>query len=119
MKHYTKNGKIKPRNKIVLRVTKVIEDELGNHTEKVFQVINPSHEMLIENGWEEYIQPNEEDIAKQREIMHLKRQLENSDYKVIKCMEATLCGESLPYDIDALHGEREAIRKEINDLENV
>ena len=113
MKHYTKDGIIKLQNRIVLHTTETIDG-----IEHKLQVINPPHNMLIEQGWEEYIQPNEEDIAKQREIMHLKRQLENSDYKVIKCMEATLCGESLPYDIDTLHGEREAIRKEINDLEN-
>ena len=118
MKQYTKNGEIKTRNKIVLRVTKIVEDELGNHVEKVFQVLNPSHEMLIENGWEEYIQPNEEAVARQRDIIHLKRQLANSDYKVIKCMEATLCGEELPYDIDALHEERNRIRAQVNELES-
>lgn len=109
MRQYTKtiDGKrvIKARNQIVIKKD-------GK------QYINPPHEILIADGWEEYAQPSEEDVARRREIIRLKQQLTNNDYKIIKCMEATLCGENLPYDINALHGEREAIRKEINDLEN-
>ena len=112
MKQYIKNGEIKTRNQIVLRKTRVVNGE-----EKVFQVINPREEMLLEDGWVIY-EPSQEDNNLHR-ITLLKRELSQSDYKVIKCMEATLCGEELPYDIDALHGERDAIRKEINDLENI
>ena len=109
MEFYTKiiDGErvIKPRNKIVVK-------------KDYKQYINPTHEILIEDGWVEYAQPSEEDVVRQRETIRLKQQLANNDYKIIKCMEATLCGENLPYDINALHGEREAIRKEINNLEN-
>lgn len=48
MELYIKNEKIKSREKIVLY--KTIEDEL-------YQIINPSHEMLIEDGWELYVAP--------------------------------------------------------------
>lgn len=41
-------------------------------------------------------------------------ELGSGDYKVIKCMEAFLCGEPLPYDITALHAERQALREIIN-----
>lgn len=56
MKLYIKtiNGKeaIKTRNQIVLRVTKEI-----NGVEKQFQVINPTEEMILADGWVEYIPP--------------------------------------------------------------
>ena len=44
--------------------------------------------------------------------------LTKSDYKVIKCYEYSLAGLDLPYDIEALHAEREAIRDEIRKLED-
>lgn len=50
-------------------------------------------------------------------INDLKEQLSESDYKIIKCYESSLIGETLPYDIEALHVERQAIRDEINRLE--
>lgn len=54
------------------------------------------------------------------QIGTLKAQLESSDYKIIKCAEDKARGVSkanLPYDIDALHEERQAIRDQINALE--
>lgn len=59
MKLYIKtiNGKeaIKTRNQIVLRVTKEI-----NGVEKQFQVINPTEEMILADGWVEYTPPQVE-----------------------------------------------------------
>lgn len=55
MKRYTKNGEIKTRNQIVLRVTKEI-----NGVEKQFQVINPTEEMILADGWVEYTPPQVE-----------------------------------------------------------
>ena len=58
------------------------------------------------------------DIQKVRnEINTLKESLNNSDYKVIKCYEASLCGEEMPYDIKAIRSERQAIRDKINQIE--
>ena len=51
-------------------------------------------------------------------IAKLKKQLSATDYKVIKCSECQLLGEEMPYDIAALHAERQAIRDEINELEH-
>ena len=45
MKRYTKNGEINYRNKIIIN-----NDVLG-------YVINPTEEMLFEDGWVEYIEP--------------------------------------------------------------
>lgn len=47
MKLYTKDGKVKPQNKIV-----IITEE--------YQIINPTEEMLLEHGWVEYIAPEVE-----------------------------------------------------------
>ena len=51
------------------------------------------------------------------EIAQLKAELAASDYKIIKCSEAQLIGEALPYDVQELHTERQAIRDRINELE--
>ena len=42
---------------------------------------------------------------------------EIGDWKIIKCMEAKLLGEDLPYDINDLKLERQKIRDRINELE--
>lgn len=39
------------------------------------------------------------------------------DWKVIKCYEAKLKGEELPYDLDKLLADRQAIRDQINALQ--
>lgn len=51
------------------------------------------------------------------EIEHLKSELQDSDYKVIKCAEALTIGAEMPYDVTALHKERQALRDKINELE--
>lgn len=53
----------------------------------------------------------------QNQIEELKEQLSSTDYMITKCMEASLIGETLPYDIEKIHAERQAIRVEINRLE--
>ena len=50
-------------------------------------------------------------------IRELKKALSATDYKVIKCAECQLLGMELPYDLEALHTRRQAIRDEINRLE--
>ena len=57
MKQYIKDGIIKSRNQIVLRVTKTIKDKDGNDKEVKVQVINPTEEMILADGWVEYIAP--------------------------------------------------------------
>lgn len=54
----------------------------------------------------------------QAEIEALKQALDATDYKVTKCYECALVGETLPYDVQELHRERQAIRDEINRLES-
>ena len=53
----------------------------------------------------------------QMEIERLKSELQESDYKVIKCAEAMTVGAEMPYDVARLHKERQALRDKINKLE--
>ncbi len=57
------------------------------------------------------------DEIKQTRIAELKDELSSTDYKIIKCSECSLVGIELPYDINSLHTERQALRDEINILE--
>lgn len=50
-------------------------------------------------------------------VLELKQQLADDDYKIVKCYEATIIGNELPYDIETLHEERQSIRDEINRLQ--
>ena len=58
------------------------------------------------------------DIDRNIIIADLKRQLEETDYKIIKCSEYQLAGLEMPYDIAELHTERQALRDKINTLED-
>lgn len=64
MKQYIKDGVIKSRSNIVLRVTKVI-----NGKEVKLQVINPSEEAILADGWVEYIPPKVEPKKSRMQIV--------------------------------------------------
>ena len=66
----------------------------------------------------------ERDMKRQeltKQISELEKKLSDSheygDWKIIKCYEASLKKEELPYDIDELMEERQKIRDEINELQ--
>ena len=59
----------------------------------------------------------EAELSAAERIEALKAQLAASDYKIIKCAECSLAGETAPYDIGVLHAERQALRDAINELE--
>ena len=65
-------------------------------------------------------QPTAEELMDRRymEIERLKSELQESDYKVIKCAEAMAVGAEMPYDVASLHNERQALRDKINELES-
>ena len=52
------------------------------------------------------------------DIESLKSELQESDYKVIKCAEAICLNAELPYNMAELHKERQALRDKINELES-
>lgn len=64
MKQYIKDGIIKSRNNIVLRVIKEI-----NGKEVKLQVINPSEEAILADGWVEYIPPKVEPKKSRMQIV--------------------------------------------------
>lgn len=123
MKRYIKDGIIKTRNQIVIKGQRTIKDKDGNDKVVTTNTYNPTEEMILADGWVEYTtpEPTEEEIANREkafEIRSAKAELANSDYKIIKCMEAYLCGEELPYNITELHAERNTKRNKINELEH-
>ena len=65
-------------------------------------------------------QPTAEELRDRRymEIERLKSELQESDYKVIKCAEAICLNAELPYNMTALHKERQTLRDKINELES-
>lgn len=52
-----------------------------------------------------------------QKVADLKQALTDSDYKVMKCYEASMLGQPMPYDIEEVHAERQAMRDKINELE--
>ena len=64
-------------------------------------------------------QPTAEELMDRcyMEIERLKSELQESDYKLIKCAEALTIGAEMPYDVASLHKERQALRDKINELE--
>lgn len=60
------------------------------------------------------------EIEKQKaEIATFKKQLEETDYQIIKSSEYQLLGLEAPYNLAGLHAERQALRDKINKLENL
>lgn len=96
-------------------VDEIDESKLEPTTvENVVRIVPYVNEGRISFRYEEVF-----DTYKYRQqIEALKEQLAESDYQVIKCYEANLVGETLPYDIKELHKNRQAIRDNINNLEN-
>lgn len=66
----------------------------------------------------EYEYVKEFDVQKiKAEIQALKDELSTTDYRVMKCYEASLTGQPLPYDIESLSADRQAKRDMVNELE--
>ena len=72
-----------------------------------------------ESDSEEYkISIDEQQANIHMEIEHLKSELQESDYKVIKCVEAMAVGIEMPYNVESLYNERQTLRDKINELES-
>lgn len=90
------------------------------------QIFWPSEDILIAAGYQEYEEDESEqteyDAEKQAlidEMNILKRQLTDEDYKIIKCSEAFMSGNELPYDLEDLITKRNNRRSRINEIENL
>lgn len=84
--------------------------------------INGKRAVVMMNAEESQIVDNEQVVDDNglllSEIERLKSKLQESDYKVIKCAEAMAVGAEMPYDMESLHKERQALRDKINELES-
>ena len=89
---------------------------------KVNTRINGKRAVVMMNAEEAQIVDNERVVddngLRLSEIERLKSELQESDYKVIKCAEALTIGAEMPYDVASLHNERQALRDKINELES-
>ena len=89
---------------------------------KVNTRINGKRAVVTMNAEETQISVNEQVVDDNglllSEIERLKSELQESDYKVIKCAEAMAVGAEMPYDMESLHKERQALRDKINELES-
>ena len=89
---------------------------------KVKTRINGKRAVVTMNAEESQISVNEQVVDDNglllSEIERLKSELQESDYKVIKCAEAMAVGAEMPYNMTALHKERQALRDKINKLES-
>ena len=57
MKRYIKDGIIKTRNQIVIKGQRTIKDKDGNEKVVGTNTYNPTEEMILADGWEEYVTP--------------------------------------------------------------
>lgn len=57
MKRYIKDGIIKTRNQIVIKGQRTIKDKDGNDKVVTTNTYNPTEEMILADGWEEYVTP--------------------------------------------------------------
>lgn len=86
---------------------------------KCYQYINGEF-VFDSDKWAEITAEREKNERKcdiESEIDSLKKNIESSDYKIIKCYEYALNNLELPYDAQKLHEERQALRNKINILE--
>lgn len=70
----------------------------------------------IVQKWE-VVKEDESKISSKIDI--LKSELSDSDYKIMKCYEASILGTEMPYNVETLIAERQAKRNEINRLEKL
>ena len=54
-----------------------------------------------------------------QEMMCLEWALKATDYKIIKAYEYEMCGTKAPYDIEAVHKERQSQRDRINEIQKI
>lgn len=100
-------------------LVKSIPEESGPEKIKCYQYIK--NKFVFDADKWAAIEAKREEIARinaiNSNIAALKQEIESSDYQIIKCYEYALNNLDLPYDIAKLHEERQALRDQINELE--
>jgi hypothetical protein len=125
--------------------TKIEQIKIQSHIVKNLQNQVEKYAQIIDEGFVEFVYSNEPETTEgqilelsysliegkvyqnwtvvvdkkyyENQVQVLKKDLESSDYKIIKCYESNLLGVTLPYNITELISERQAIRDDINDIE--
>jgi hypothetical protein len=69
MKQYIKDGIIKTRNQIVIKGQRTIKDKDGNDKVVGTNTFNPTEEMILADGWVEYIPPVVEPKKSRMQVM--------------------------------------------------
>lgn len=107
--------------KIIDDKTKICEVGIGTNTS--FYKSLGMEEIEVEQAYNGtwyvagYAPEKPQELINKEEIQELKKQLDDTDYKIIKCSEYSLAGKELPYDVEYLHTQRQAIRDRITELE--
>ena len=79
-------------------------------------------EEKIRSDFERYLNiaiEKEKKKTADEEISKLQEELNNTDYKIIKCSEYQLAGLEIPYNIADLHANRQRLRNKINELQEL
>lgn len=79
-------------------------------------------EEKIRSDFERYLNiaiEKEKKKTADEEISKLQEELNNTDYKIIKCSEYQLAGLEIPYNIADLHANRQRLRDKINELQEL
>jgi hypothetical protein len=93
--------------------TKEEEDKFEDYF-SYYRYSEESNTFLLDNT---KINKNNIEFSKQTNLYSLKEKLNQTDYKIIKCYEAFMRQQPLPYNLEELSAQRDAWRAEINALE--
>lgn len=110
---------------IISNIAEIVEDEKVKYSYDIYRInvcYNEDIKNNLEKNYDKYL-----DIAINREnkknaieeIPRLQEQLDNTDYKIIKCSECQLVGLEMPYNIKELHLTRQKLRDRINELQEI
>lgn len=94
----------------IYRLRTIYRDELE-------QELNDNEEKY--KAWLELAKKTEKETNAEEQIAKLQEELNNTDYKIIKCSEYQLAGLEIPYDIAELHETRQKLRNKINELQEL
>jgi len=100
---------------ITLKSNKVFDLTEDEYLE-MFVNLNVYYELSAE-GKPVLNQDKRSNFFKKKRINEVKKELQIEDYKIIKCYEAFILKETMPYDLEKLAIKRKAYRKEIDLLE--
>ena len=95
-------------------ITEEKRDELMTGQQKGFEIIDDGFGNPILTEPLDLINPKR---IKERKIKEIKQNLTLTDYKIIKCYEASMRQMPLPYNLEELATQRDTWREEINQLE--